>query len=79
MHVNYDVNKWMNYEYLYEGTHTQNIPNLSTRSHASKEENRIRNRNKRCKCERGFILISESVFCNISSYKIDALTYLYIP
>jgi hypothetical protein len=73
------VNEWMSYECLDEGTHTQNIRYSFTHSHASEEENCIRNRNKRCKCERAFILISESVFCNIPPYKIDAQTYLYIP
>ena len=33
-----DVNEWMSYECSDEGTHTQNIRNSSTRSHASEEE-----------------------------------------
>ena len=38
-----DVNEWMSYECSDEGTsvtYTQNIHSLSTRSHASEEENR---------------------------------------
>jgi hypothetical protein len=73
------VNEWMNDEYSDEGTHTQNTRNSSTRSPVRSEENRPRNRSKKCMCKRAFILISESVFCKISPYKIDALTYLYIP
>jgi hypothetical protein len=38
-----DVKEWMNYECSDEGTHTQNICNSSTRSHALEEENRSKN------------------------------------
>ena len=37
-----------------EGTYTQSIHNLFTRSHPSEEENRTRNRSKNCKCKRAF-------------------------
>ena len=50
-----DVNEWMCYECSDEGTHTQNIHNLSTRSHTSKEEYRTRNRSENCKCKRAII------------------------
>jgi hypothetical protein len=33
-----DVKEWMSYECADEGTHTQNIRNSSTHSHASEEE-----------------------------------------
>jgi hypothetical protein len=38
--------------------HTQNILNLSTRSHPSEEENRTRNRSKNCKCKRALKRLS---------------------
>ena len=66
-----DVNKRMSYECSDEGTserliYAQNIHNLLTRSHASEEENRPRNRRKNasvnfpvspsiCKCEESMI------------------------
>ena len=37
---------------LDESIHTQKIHNSSTRSHASEEKNRTRNRCKNCKCKR---------------------------
>ena len=46
-----DVNEWVSYECSDEGVHTQNIRNPSTRSHASEEENRTRNRSKNRKCK----------------------------
>ena len=44
-----DVNEWMSYECWDEFTYTQDIRNLSTRSHLSEEENRTRNRSNRNK------------------------------
>ena len=38
------VNEWMSQEYFDEGTDTQSIHNLFTRSHPSEEENRTTNR-----------------------------------
>jgi hypothetical protein len=40
---------------LDEGTYTQNIHNLFTRSHPSEEKNRTRSRTKNCKCKWAFI------------------------
>jgi hypothetical protein len=37
-----DVNEWMSYECSDEGACTQSIPNSSTRSHTSEEENRTK-------------------------------------
>ena len=42
----------MNVQVRILGTHTQNIHYSSTRSHASEEENRTRNRSENCKCKR---------------------------
>ena len=52
-----DVNEWITYECSCEGTHTQNIHYSSTRSHASEEENRTRNRSENCKCKRVYTQI----------------------
>jgi hypothetical protein len=46
-----DVNEWMSYECSDEGTYIHNIHNLSTRSHASEDESRTRNRSKNSKCK----------------------------
>jgi hypothetical protein len=50
-----DVNEWMSYESSDEGTHTQNIHYLATRSHPSEEENR----NENFKCKGSFTLIAK--------------------
>jgi hypothetical protein len=50
-----DVNEWMSYECSDEDTHTPNIRNSSTHSHASEGENRIRTRSENCECKRAFM------------------------
>jgi hypothetical protein len=57
-----DVKEWMSYECSDEGTHTQNIRNSSTRSHASEDENRARNHSENCKCELAFRILSEDMY-----------------
>jgi hypothetical protein len=49
-----DANEWMSYKCSDKDTHTQNIHNSSTRSHASEEE--TRNRSKNCDIKEEWIL-----------------------
>jgi hypothetical protein len=65
-----DVKEWMSYKCSDEGTCTQNIHNLSTRSHPSEEENRARNRSKNCKCKQAFT--QRLHFCHFTSFLVPS-------
>ena len=61
-----DVNEWMSYEPSDEGSHTQNIHQSSTRSHASEEENHSEN----CKCKQVFRNVPDSLLPDNEWYQI---------